>query len=148
MSLDTSDLPPPGLGRRLAALGYDALVVTAIVLFATVPFVLLAHGAPATAASRNLLRLYLLAVICLFFCGFWVHGGQTLGMRAWRLRLVNAGGGPVTWRQALIRFLSALLSWAALGAGYLWILVDRDRCAWHDRLSNTRMILLPKERKS
>ncbi len=145
MSGSESALPPPGLGRRLAAISYDTLLLTAILLFAAIPFVLLVHGAPATTPVRFLFQFYLLSIIALFYCGFWVHGGQTLGMRAWRLRLVRAGGGSVGWQQALLRFFAALLSWAALGAGFLWILVDRDRCAWHDRLSGTRLILLPKE---
>ncbi len=134
----------PHLARRLAAQCYDALVLTAVLLAATVPFVLLAGGSPASPAGRGLFRLYLLAVAFLFFGGFWVHGGQTLGMRAWRLRVVDCAGDPVSWTKALLRFVGALVSWAALGAGYLWVLVDHDRCAWHDRLSGTRLVVVPK----
>ncbi len=80
---------------------------------------------------------------CLFFAGFWTHGGQTLGMRAWRIRLVGRGGGRVSWGQATLRFFAAIVSWLALGLGFLWALVDRERHAWHDRCSGTRLIRLP-----
>jgi len=144
MTAAGSEFSAPHLARRLAAQCYDALVLAAVVLFATVPVVLLAGGSPATPGGHALFQLYLLTVAYLFFGGFWVHGGQTLGMRAWRLRVVDVGGGAVSWRQALLRFLGGLLSWAALGAGYLWVLVDRDKCAWHDRISGTRLMLVPK----
>ena len=136
---------PAGLIRRLAAILYDTLVLIAVLLVAAVPFDLIARGAPTSEAGRYLFQFYLLVVSFLFFGWFWVHGGQTLGMRAWRLRVVNRAGGAVSWRQALLRFLAAMLSWVPFGAGYLWVLVDRDRCAWHDRLSGTRMIVIPKD---
>jgi uncharacterized RDD family membrane protein YckC len=50
----------------------------------------------------------------------------------------------MTWRQALIRFLVAILSWGACGLGVLWILVDKDKRTWHDRASGTRVVVLPK----
>lgn len=65
-------------------------------------------------------------------------------MRSWRLRVVRNDGAPLNGSDALKRLLCALLSWLPLGLGYLWILVDRDRLAWHDRLSGTRLVLLAK----
>ncbi len=140
----TPDREAAGLARRLAAILYDTLVFTAVLLVATVPFVLLARGAPTSEVGKFIFQFYLLAVALLFFGWFWVHGGQTLGMRTWHLRLVNGTGGAISWKQALLRFLGALLSWAALGVGYLWILIDRDGRAWHDRLSGTHLVVTPK----
>jgi hypothetical protein len=80
----------------------------------------------------------------LFYGWFWTHGGQTLGMRTWRLRLVRADGGPITWHITAIRFGSALLALAPLGLGLWWALFDKDKRAWHDRLSGTRLIVTPK----
>ena len=88
-----------------------------------------------------------LLVILVFFCGFWLRGGQTLGMRAWRLMVVRDDGSPLTLRDALVRFASAVLSWAALGIGFLWSLFDRENLAWHDRLSGTRLVILEKPKK-
>jgi len=136
----------PGLLRRLAIIGYDALVLIALLTLATALAVLPAgllfdlripDGHP-------LFRAYLVAISLLFYCGFWVRGGQTLGMRAWRVRLVGGDGLPVTLRAALLRYGTAILSWAPLGLGFWWILVDPQRLAWHDRLSNTRLVMLRK----
>jgi uncharacterized RDD family membrane protein YckC len=81
----------------------------------------------------------------LFFTWFWVHGGQTLGMKAWRLRLVGPGGAAVGWRTALIRFAAGVLSALPAGLGLWWAALDRERRAWHDRLSGTRLLHEPPE---
>jgi uncharacterized RDD family membrane protein YckC len=86
------------------------------------------------------LRGVLLSLGCLFFAGFWSRGGQTLGMRAWRIRLVADDGGPVRLGTALLRCLVALLSWACLGAGFWTALFDRERRTWHDRLTGTHLV--------
>jgi uncharacterized RDD family membrane protein YckC len=88
-------------------------------------------------------RAYLFGLCFLFYAWFWMHGGQTLGMRTWKLRVQRLDGGPVTLWQATLRFLCAIPCWALLGLGYLWILVDRDRMAVHDRLSKTVIVRLP-----
>lgn len=139
-----ADMPAAGLPRRLAAMLYDGLLVIAIVLIAATPVVVVASGSPAPGWPRTLFRLYLLAVVFFFHTWFWVHGGQTLGMRAWRLKLVANNGSTLTWCTAAIRFGGAAVSLAAAGLGFWWIALDRERRAWHDRLSNTRVVLVPK----
>jgi len=139
-------LRTPGLARQLAAMLYDALVVIALWFAAAVPVVLILGGPPASTAARALFQAYLLAVAFGFFGYFWVHGGQTLGMRAWRLRLESADDGTVRWRQAGLRFGVAIVSGLALGLGYLWRYIDPERRGWHDRASGTRLRLLPKPR--
>lgn len=125
--------------RRLASIVYDLLAVSAVLLIGAVPVVLLAQDKLRAWPGRTLFQGYLLTVIFVFFGWFWVHGGQTLGMRAWRLQLTNTKGGGVSWKQAALRFGTALLSWLPAGLGFLWALIDRDGCAWHDRLSATRL---------
>ncbi len=127
-----------GLPRRLAAIFYDALALVAIGFFATWLLVAMAGGA--LPAGHPLLRGLLFAIGCLFFAGFWTHGGQTLGMKSWRIRLVADDGGPVRWGTALLRCLTALLSWACLGAGFWSALLDAERRTWHDRLSGTHLV--------
>jgi uncharacterized RDD family membrane protein YckC len=136
---------PPGLGRRLAACLYDGLVLFAVLMVAGAAWVALARAA--APPGDWLFRAYLLMVSALFFCGFW-RRGETLGMRAWKLRVVAADGRAPGWNRALLRFAAALLSWAALGMGFLWVLVDRERLAWHDRLSGTRLVLRATEREA
>jgi uncharacterized RDD family membrane protein YckC len=132
------------LARRLAAVFYDSLAVTGLLTVAAVPYIVIAGERPWHWAVRLVFQGYLLAAAFAFFGWFWVHGGQTIGMRAWRVRVVSGLGAPLTWQQAAIRFATALLSWAALGLGFLWCLVDREGLAWHDRLSGTKLVVISK----
>ena len=130
-----------GLLRRLLAIGYDGLLLFGLLFVAAIPLTWLSEAARSAPGVRLGIQGYLLAVSAAFFTWFWVHGGQTLGMRAWRLRLVADDGGPVGWQRAAWRFLAAMLSLACLGMGFLWVLIDREGLAWHDRLSKTRVIV-------
>ncbi|AKH21770.1 RDD family protein [Sedimenticola thiotaurini] len=148
-SIDIDQAVAPGLARRLAAMLYDTLLVFGLLLLAsmvvTVPVGILAGEQASQALAGNLLfQLWLALVPPAFFLLFWLKGGQTLGMRSWRLRVVREDGAALTGSDALKRLLYALLSWLPLGLGFLWIVVDRDRLAWHDRLSHTRLVLLKK----
>jgi uncharacterized RDD family membrane protein YckC len=127
----------PGLARRLAACLYDALVLIAVLMFAGTAWVAVTRAA--APPGDWLFRAYLLAIAAAFFASFWTRG-ETLGMRAWKLRIVAADGRAPGWDRALLRFAAALVSWAPCGLGILWVLVDRDRLAWHDRLSGTRLV--------
>ena len=130
---------PPGLARRLAAIAYDCFLLVAVLILATallMPFT----GGQAIEPHNALYTAYLLAVSFGYFGWFWTHGGQTLGMRTWHMRLESVGRRAPSWSQALGRFAGACLSWLAFGAGFLWLLVDRDRLTWHDRLSGTRLV--------
>ncbi len=133
------------LWRRLMAMLYDSLLLVALLMLAALPVVVFFGGIPGGWA-RYIFQLYLLAVWFLFFAWFWVHGGQTLGMRSWRLQLISVDGADIDWKTALLRFLFALLSALVLGAGYFWMLIDPFGRAWHDRISGSLVILLPKKK--
>lgn len=131
---------------------YDTLLVTGLLLMAIVPVVVLLGSIEGWdqidtgSLRRNPFYIaYLLSVPLLFFVGFWKLTGQTLGMRTWRIRLMGDQGNAVSWRAAIVRYFAAMLSWAPLGLGFLWILIDPEKLAWHDRLSHTRLILVAKE---
>ncbi len=147
MSVPLEQASRPGLLRRLAAIFYDAWLILALWLVgaAVDAAIRAALGGHPGEGTHWLLQLYLLATPVVFYCGFWTHGGQTLGMRAWRLRVVGPDGGRIGLRQALLRCLAALLSWLALGLGYLWALFDRDHATWHDRLSDTWLVMTRKD---
>lgn len=136
---------PPSLLRRLAATAYDSLLLFGVLYLASLPLPMIAQDINQLWWVRLLTQTYLVLVCLLFFGWFWVHGGQTLGMRAWRLKVTNLDGSPITWRSAISRFFAAMLSWLALGLGFFWILFDKESRAWHDRLSKTILILEPKE---
>ncbi|MDE0097907.1 MAG: RDD family protein [Gammaproteobacteria bacterium] len=132
------------LWRRLAAIFYDSLVLVCLVFIAWLPVPLVPDDQWPQWLSRGWRLAYLGCVVYAFYGWFWVHGGQTLGMRAWRLRLVDAASRPdaylpVGWKQALLRLAVAWMSWAALGLGFLWSLWDPERRTWHDIASRSRL---------
>jgi uncharacterized RDD family membrane protein YckC len=136
-----------GLLRRLAAIIYDSLLVLALMFLVTLPFIA-AHGGQPVETNDNLLYQACLAlVIFLFFCGFWSWSGRTLGMQSWGLRVETTDGNIPGFGQASIRFFAAILSWAAVGLGFLWQLWDKDQLTWHDRISGTRLRYYPKPTK-
>lgn len=128
--------------RRVAALVYDLMLLGAVLFMFTL-VVFLARGGRAVPPGTLWFQLCLAAIVVLFFTWFWVHGGQTLGMRAWRLRLVGPDG-PVGWRAALVRFAAGVLAAAPAGLGLWWAALDRERRGWHDRLSGTRLVHEPR----
>ena len=138
----------PSFVRRLGAMLYDGLLLMALWFVATA-LLLAVSGGHLADPDRPLwllyaLRVSLLLVTLIFFVGFWTHGGQTLGMRAWRLKLISTSGDLVNRKQALWRFAAAIPSVGAFGLGLFWMLFDQGHCAAHDRLSGTRLVLLAK----
>ena len=138
---DSANQPPPaGLFRRLAALLYDSLLLLAVMFISTA--ILLPFTGGEAVQHNPFLTTYLLFISFAFYSWFWMHGGQTLGMRSWKLQLRNINPGPITLWQALLRFMVAIPSALLLGIGYLWMLIDRDKLTWHDRYSETRIVQL------
>jgi uncharacterized RDD family membrane protein YckC len=137
--------PTAGVLRRLAAGCYDALLLGALWMATTLAVVAVRGGQPVPAGEPGY-QLLLLVVAALFFITSWLRGGQTLGMRAWRLRVERESGEALDARAGILRFLGGLLSVATGGIGLLWLWVDRDELTWHDRLAGTRVVVLPKSR--
>lgn len=143
-------LPSAGLLRRLGALVYDGLLLLAALMIATALFLPLTGGEALDPHRNPLLewiyRAVLVLVVVGFFGLFWTRSGQTLGMAAWRLRVEREDGTRLSWADSVRRLAAAVLSWLPLGFGYLWIVFDADRRAWHDHLSRSRVVVLPKSR--
>ena len=129
---------PASLFRRCAAFIYDLLLLAGLLASFTLLAVLL-HGG-AIAPGSLWFQLALLAIVTVFFCGFWAKGGQTLGMRAWGIRVVGQNGKPLSWRCAVLRFAAGALALLPLGLGLWWGIFDAQRRGWHDRLTNTRVV--------
>ena len=127
----------PGLARRLASMAYEAFLVFAVAFFAAWIFFFASGGRDAThGILRYELQLFVVFVLGAYFIWCWLRGGQTLAMRAWKIRLVD-----VTPGKAVARFLIAA---ALLPLSILWALFDRDRQFLHDRLSGTRLVVIEK----
>lgn len=127
---------PAPLHLRLAALAYDLFPLAALWMATAGLFLFAAHGAVDAAHPPAIyrigLQIALLTVTAGYFVLSWSRGGQTIGMRAWRIRITTVDGDALPWPRALLRFAVALPSLGALGLGFLWCLVDRERRAWHD----------------
>lgn len=130
----------PGPLRLLMVIVYDLLLLASALLLATVIPVVLNRG-EAIEAGNPIFLLYLLMVSLFFYGWFWTHGGQTLGMRAWKVYLVGQSQIEVTWKQASVRFCVAILSWLCVGVGFLWQWLSKEKLSWHDLLSGTQLIL-------
>ena len=123
----------PGLARRLASMVYEALLIFAVAFFAAWIFFFASGGRDATRGFLRVeLQAFIVIVLGAYFVWCWLRGGQTLAMRAWRIRLVG-----VTPGRAVLRFLLAL---ALLPLSILWALVDREGQFLHDRLAGTKLI--------
>lgn len=144
MGLPDASLPrPASLARRFGAMVYDAMIVLALWLLTLFIGVALHDGAVVGPLVQTILFLELFA----FFAYFWVWRGQTLGMLAWDLRVETQSGAPMRLSHALLRFIGALLSFACVGLGYLWMYVDPDRRAWPDMLSKTFIVHVPSRQR-
>ncbi|WP_078059585.1 RDD family protein [Xanthomonas massiliensis] len=150
------DAPPPRalVGRRLLALAYDLWPALALCLALSLGFTLAylgaGHGAreniPPFSAWQWALWLACWGVVGLYATWSWGHGGQTLGMRPWRLRLVAPDGTAPSRLALWRRYAMGTLSLLAGGAGFWWAWLDPQRLAWHDRFSRTRLRLEPAAR--
>jgi uncharacterized RDD family membrane protein YckC len=134
-----ADLRHAGLGRRFASILYDALLLGSVLFMATFPALVFTGGEP-VAPGNPLYLGWLLLIAYFYFAWPWTHGGQTLGMKSWGVRVCTAGGGALGWRQASARFCLAALSWGLLGGGFLAALGNAERIALHDRWSGTVLI--------
>jgi uncharacterized RDD family membrane protein YckC len=142
-AIDLEQAVTPGLARRLAAMLYDWLLLFALILVAT-SLITLPFGMPSGIGLVLFQAFIFILIPMVFFVGFWIRGGQTLGMRSWRIKLVTDNGQALGLSSALGRLLAALLSLLPCGLGFIWIVFDADRLTWHDRLSKTRMVMLQK----
>lgn len=133
----------PGFFRRLCAIFYDTFLLVALLFIFTAIALPFNDG---EAITRSPLYLgYLISICFLFFGWFWTHGGQTLGLRAWKLQILTTSGQPLSWRNAFFRFIWATLSWGLFGLGFLWILFDKEKKSLHDRLSGTQAFITAKD---
>lgn len=120
----------------MAAIVYDAFLLAAVLFVATAVILPLNSGSAFT-SKQYYYPIYLIGVSFFFYAWFWTHGGQTLGLRTWKTKILTFDKRPITWRQAVVRFVAAILSWACLGIGFWWIGLNNQKYGWHDILSGT-----------
>jgi len=151
----------PTLKSRLASMVYESMLLFGVIFVTGFLFSFL-FGQKHALYLRHFMQGWLLFVLCVYFVWFWTHGGQTLAMKTWRVRLVAADGGPVRFGRALYRFLLCWL-WILPGLALAWLFgatawmmvwipalnmllwalaarLDPQRQFPHDRLAGTRLV--------
>jgi len=128
-----------GILRRIGAFAYDFILLIAVLFLVTAILMPISRGF--ISPSNLFFKVYIFLTIFVFFGWFWVHGGQTLGMRAWKIRVELDDGSNLGWPQALLRFILAILTF---GIGLLWCLWDKKYRALFDVLAKTQVIRVDK----
>jgi len=129
---------------RLAAFLYDALLMLAI--WFVVGGVAVAINSGESLGHNNPFMPSVMFIVWVGFnLYFWRRGGQTLGMRSWRLRLLSTTGKPLTLTQCMLRLVMAVPAFVCFYIGYLWMYIDKKGLTWHDKYSETRVIQEPKK---
>jgi uncharacterized RDD family membrane protein YckC len=145
------------VGWRLLAVFYDFWPVLALWMLASTVFTLgytyLGHHDPHQNIPSFSLLWWLLWLTCWVIGGVyatasWRRGGQTLGMRPWRLRVVASDGAKPPWSGLWMRYSVGTASLLLGGLGFWWAWIDRDKLAWHDRASKTRLVRAPRQARS
>ncbi len=161
---DPLPLPTARLRKRLLCMVYEAMLLLGVLFVATWVFSTLLQQRHAL-YLRGALQDWLFVVVGLYFCWFWTHGGQTLPMKTWNIRLVDNHDQPVRWKRALARYALCWLwflpglaiaryvgaqGWMLLGLPALnvviWAAASRltpDHRFLHDQLAGTRLVTVP-----
>jgi uncharacterized RDD family membrane protein YckC len=170
-----ASVPPlvtPSIKRRIAALPYEGLLVTALLFIAAFPAAGL-KGITLSGAPLYVFQAYLFCVTAAYFTWFWRHGGQTLAMKTWRFRVVRKNGAALDFTTAFTRFLFSAMFYAPACAGLvllffpshvnraiamwaflpmiatlLWARHDADRQFLHDRMAGTRLVGVPVQKRN
>lgn len=121
---------------------YDTLILLGLLIVAAA--LALPFGNVHKVAFQDFwFTLWLLLVCFAYFAGCWRYGGMTVGMRAWRIRLISADDQKVSWITCLKRFLVGMVSLGVFGLGILWALGDSKNRSWHDLAARTLLIKTP-----
>jgi len=155
-------LETPGIARRLAAFIYEGVLLFGVVMIAGYLYSSLTQQHHALQGHGGL-QAFLFIVLAIYFVWFWSHGGQTVAMRAWHVRLLTRDGLPVSQTRAALRYLASWI-WFLPATGMAWLaglhsapqifalmavgvvayaLLARlhpERQFWHDALCGTRLV--------
>lgn len=147
--MSAQNYPTAPLLRRLAAMLYDGLILMALYIL---PGGLLVTLVSKLMGSEELIRLspamamsYWFTIAFLYYTHSWRKGGQTVGMKAWRLKLINENPRPLQLSQCMLRTGVGFFSLMTAGLGFWWMLIDKQQRTWHDIASMTRVVHIPKE---
>jgi len=137
---------PASLWLRLLAAVYDVLPLLGLWFLVAVVALAATGGALDVhrLADKILVQALAFGITAAYFVASWTRGGQTIGMKPWRLRVVRIDGAPLRFGQAALRFVAALISLAPAGLGFWWALFDAHGRTWHDIVAGTQFVRLQK----
>lgn len=162
LSGTAAPLEAPGLRRRLACMVYEGIVLFGVLMIAGLLYATATQQRHALVGMRGL-QAFLFLVLGAYFSWFWSHGGQTVAMKTWRIRLLARDGQSVSIQRAFLRYLLSwlwflpALAWAhvaglksgasiaaalAIGAlGYATLsMLNNQRQYVHDVICGTRLV--------
>ena len=128
----------PNIITRIAIGSYELLILIAIWLICTGIFIAL-FGDATDGLKRFALQLTIWSVTGIYFIWCWKKSGQTVAMKTWKVQLVSQKSSPLTYNQLVLRYILASLGLFAAGAGFLWMIFDRENLFLHDRLTGCRL---------
>tara|TARA_B100001287_G_scaffold89300_1_gene74830 strand:- start:6 stop:407 length:402 start_codon:yes stop_codon:yes gene_type:complete len=126
------------LFRRLASIFYDGVLVVAIVIITSLPFY--SFNVEESFLLKLTMQLYFYLIIQYFFVWFWVNSTATLGMKSWKIKIVDINGNNISYKKAIVRFNASILSISIFGLGFLISLFRKDKKCLHDIISRTQLI--------
>ena len=129
---------PVSLPRRVLVIIYDSILLAAVLIFTSLP-IIIPFKITIEHTFYPLYIIYIYFVAFIFFAWNWTHGGQTLGLKTWKIKLIADSGKNVTWKQSFLRYIGSLICWLSCGIGFLWCYTNKDRLAWNDIISKTRL---------
>ena len=149
-----SDLPTASNLKRFLALGYDLFILLAISMaYSAVATLFMNQALHVEAADYQPMQrgpgflIGWVLSLALFYWFFWYRAGQTIGMKAWRIKVISRDGEKLSHLQCWLRIVVGPFSLVLLGLGYFWRFIDKDKLVLHDRVSNTRVVVTPKLEK-
>ena len=134
---------PTGIPRRLGAFFYDLLLIMSLWMVTLWAWILINDG---EAIYGSLVQLVLMMEFIAFYIYCWTRTGQTLGMRAWKIKIVDVDGENPTLKQSIVRLIVLPVSWSVFGLGFFWFYFSKTQQTWHDRFSRTFTVKLSEEK--
>lgn len=131
-------LTSPSRKRLFACVVYEALLLFGVLFIAGYLFDTLTQSHSGL-TLRHQRQAWLTLVLGVYFVWFWTHGGQTLAMKTWHIKLVNTSGETIHAGLALLRFAMALFL-TPTGVSFLYSWIDKKGLFPHDRLLGTRLV--------
>jgi len=126
--------------RRLASILYDFLLVVAVLIIMSIPF--FSFDLQENNLLKVTIQIYYYLITQYFFVWFWVHNQGTLGMKTWKIKIICDNNNRLTYKQAIIRFNTAIFSLLFFGLGFLISFFRKDKKCFHDIISKTALIKL------